>query len=87
MDLSMPGSGGRRVRDYLVDLLAALWAEGDGFSAKRPLGDSGWQWDIYDVLFRAGFIPGKVDADGELVDVDVAAADELVAAAIEFLRD
>ena len=31
------------VKDYLKTLLHTLWDEEDGFSGKRPFGNSGWQ--------------------------------------------
>lgn len=64
------------MRDYLHNLLSTLWAEGEGFSGKRPFGNSGWDYEIYKPLIAAGFIPGKLDADGyiETVDKDEAAA-------------
>lgn len=35
---------------YLAEILIALLAEGEGFSAKRPLGNSGWEGFIDDAL-------------------------------------
>jgi hypothetical protein len=46
------------VRDYLRKLLETLWDDGECFSGKRPFGNSGWEWEIYDALGRAGFIAG-----------------------------
>jgi hypothetical protein len=46
----------RTIRDYLFELLSALWEEGDGFKGKRPLGDSDWQWIVYIALVKNGFI-------------------------------
>ncbi len=55
------------VREYLHSLLKTLWEQGEGFSGKRPFGNSGWQGDLLDPLIKAGFIPGvvHVDEDGE----------------------
>lgn len=39
-------AGAETVRDYLKALLAALWNEGEGFSGKRPLGNSGWEHEL-----------------------------------------
>jgi hypothetical protein len=75
----------RTIRDYLVELLATLWREGSDFSAKRPLGSSDWQWEIYTVLVKARHVTGTLDEDGYLDDVDHQAADQLLAAAIESL--
>ena len=51
------------VRDYLYTLLVTLWQQGEGFSGKRPFGNSGWDYDLYIPLIKAGFIPGEIDDD------------------------
>ena len=72
------------VRQYLMALLTDLWIEEESFSGKRPFGNSGWQFEIYTPLVKAGMVPGKID-DGELVDLDASAADELVLAMIDYM--
>jgi hypothetical protein len=52
------------IRDYLYLLLITLWVEGEGFSGKRPLGDSGWESDLYKPLVKAGYLKGRIDTDG-----------------------
>lgn len=42
------------VREYLVALLHQLWTREDGFSGKRPFGNSGWQYEVYDAIEQAG---------------------------------
>ena len=44
------------VRDYLKDLLSTLWREEEGFSGKRPFGNSGWKYELYAALTAAGLI-------------------------------
>lgn len=54
-------------RRYLIDLLLALWNEGESFSGKRPFGDSGWQSDLAVPAILSGAIAGEIDegwADG-----------------------
>lgn len=51
------------VRGYLKELLRTIWLEGEGFSGKRPFGDSSWYYDISNALIRA-----KVFEDGEYSD-------------------
>jgi hypothetical protein len=46
------------LREYFCELLEALWQEGEGFSGKRPLGDSGWQTNVALGLIKSGVIPG-----------------------------
>jgi hypothetical protein len=65
------------VRDYLAKLLDAVWVEGEGFSGKRPFGNSGWEMDLYTPLVDDGFIAGKIDREYGTYDIDdyVAASD------------
>jgi hypothetical protein len=58
------------VRDYLRTLLETLWAEGEGFSGKRPFGNSGWENEIYAPLIGAGFLPGTLTSDGYIEEYD-----------------
>lgn len=60
-DSDAGGSG--TVRDYLRKLLETLWREEEGFSGKRPFGNSGWQWEVHNALARAGFIEATVNDD------------------------
>lgn len=50
------------VRDYLRILLEKVWEDGEGFSGKRPFGNSGWEHDLYRPLALGGYIKG--DAEG-----------------------
>lgn len=56
----------RTVGEYLAQLLATLWYEGEGFSGKRPFGNSAWEYEIYEALARAGFLGNSLvfDEDG-----------------------
>jgi hypothetical protein len=49
------------VREYLRILLDTLWVEEEGFSGKRPFGNSGWKYELYEPLVRDGFLPGEVE--------------------------
>ena len=46
------------LRQWLEKVLLALWEEGEGFSGKRPLGDSGWWGGIVDALEAEGYEDG-----------------------------
>lgn len=73
------------IRDYLTELLAQLWQQGSGFSGKRPLGNSGWQYDFYEALAAAGHITATFDEDGfieDLPDAQRDKADKLISDAI-----
>ena len=47
-------------REYLCALLRVLWREQEGFSGKRPFGNSGWEWDMEDALREAACIGNGV---------------------------
>ncbi len=62
---SFPDAGGDMpIREYLRALLLKLWEEGEGFSGKRPFGNSGWEYDLYSTLIAAGAVEGEFDEDG-----------------------
>jgi hypothetical protein len=64
------------VRDYLRTLLETLWRQGEGFSGKRPFGNSSWEYELYEPLIAGGFIPGTLDEDGNVEDFDREAAEQ-----------
>lgn len=83
LEVEIPNNYGepRTLRKYLRDLLWELWNTTADFSGKRPFGDSGWEFDIYTELVKAGFV------EGDLVEglIDTTAADRIVFAAIELI--
>jgi hypothetical protein len=94
LDLPMPADNDAEaatIRDYLVALLRQLWTEGEGFSSKRPFGNSGWEWDMYPPLIRAGLVSGELDEDGSIsyrnwmYRIDEGHAASLITAAIDEL--
>jgi len=86
LDLPLPDGNdadAATVRDYLLKLLAELWREEAGFDSKKPFGNSGWQYDIYVPLIRAGLVAGSLDEyDDVSGDFEFADADRLILAAI-----
>lgn len=58
------------IREYLYKLLATLWVEQEGFSGKRPFGNSGWEDDIYKVLIKNKILKGKLDSDEYVDEID-----------------
>lgn len=85
MDPERNDAAASSVREYLAVLLGTLWEEAEGFSGKRPFGNSSWKWEVHEALVRAGAVPGMFDEDGYLTTLDKTAADGLVAAAIEVM--
>lgn len=62
------------IRAFLHALLRGVLEQGEGFSGKRPFGDSGWEYELYEPLIRAGVIKGELDEDGYIKKVDGPAA-------------
>lgn len=66
------------IKDYFKSLLSRLWADGESFSGKRPFGNSGWEYDLYRPLIKAGAVNGKLDEFDDIEEVDKKAADKLI---------
>lgn len=80
-DLEEPAT----VREYLKLQLATLWYEGEGFSGKRPLGNSGWDEELAYALCEAGYLAGTYnEADSEWY-YDREIFDDLMQSVIEAL--
>ncbi|HSE45047.1 MAG TPA: hypothetical protein VLA89_06930 [Gemmatimonadales bacterium] len=80
-----PDSGATTVREYFQLLLKTLWKEGEGFSGKRPFGNSGWEWDFAQALIKAGVPIGCLDGDGYIEHMNKDEFDKLVIGCIEAL--
>jgi hypothetical protein len=89
LDLALPDndSGAHTVRGYLIALLTELWREEGNFSGKAPFGNSGWQYDLYVPMVKAGMVPGRFDENDELQDFDYRPADKLIMQAIAALGE
>lgn len=87
LDLPMKknDAGAETVREYLKALLSKIWEEGEGFSGKRPFGNSGWDHDLYKPLIESGMIAGKIDEWGCIENCDGTEADAIIFAAIDEL--
>lgn len=72
------------IGEFLIALLRALWSEREGFSGKRPFGESGWDSELYIALIHAGMVTGTMNG-GYLMTVDEREADRLILAAIQAL--
>ena len=78
-------SGADTIKGYLKALLEKIWEEGEGFSGKRPFGNSGWEYDLYKPLVRSGLVEGSVDEYGCINSFDRSAADQIIYDAIDAL--
>lgn len=71
-------SGATTIKGYLKALLLTLWQEEEGFSGKRPFGNSSWKFELYTALVKHKVVRGDFDEDGYLDDVDTEAADNII---------
>jgi len=78
-------SGKTTVGGYLKQLLLALWKEGESFSGKRPLGDSGWRYDLYETLGKTELVACKFDEDGFIAELDDEKAHEIILDIIDYI--
>lgn len=87
LDLPMQenDSGATSIRGYFHALLTALYDEEEGFSGKRPFGNSGWTRDLAKPLILAEVIPGSLDEEGYLEEVDEEALNSAVFSMIDAL--
>lgn len=58
-------AGAADIREYLTLLLLGVWQNRDAFNGKRPFGNSGWHYEIYDALADAGIVTPLVDEEGD----------------------
>jgi hypothetical protein len=75
------------IHDYLRRLVEEVFAEGEGFSGKRPFGNSGWEYDLYQALADAKAIDVQLGKYGEIEDWldDQDKANKLIFKAIDAL--
>jgi hypothetical protein len=66
------------IRQFFFELMKTLWIEQEGFSGKRPFGNSCWDGDLISCLIKNKLIKGKLDEDGYLADYDKKADDKYV---------
>lgn len=72
------------IRDYLCELLTTLWEEKEGFNGKRPFGDSGWEYDLYKPLIKAGVLDGRIDEDDYIEYINEEQADNVIRLLISY---
>jgi len=87
LDLKMcdNDASAKTIRHYFQLLLIQLIEEKEGFSGKRPFGNSDWAYDLYAPLIKANIIPGELDHDGFINWIDEEKADEMLIKLIKLL--
>jgi len=73
------------IKEFLFLLMSTLWRKEEGFSGKRPFGNSGWKHAIYEALVRENVIDGVIDEDGYVESIDQILADCKVQKLIEHI--
>jgi hypothetical protein len=82
MDPTTNDAQASSVRHYLGLLLLTVWRQKEGFSGKRPFGNSSWEYDLYRSLIEAGLLPGQLDENGLVEKMDHQIGHALIASAI-----
>lgn len=59
--------GERPIREYFKEYLRELLSQGEGFSGKRPLGNSGWDVDLMQAVIDAGLANKRAEAKALLI--------------------
>jgi len=73
------------IAEYLKELLLTMWKEKEGFSGKRPFGNSGWEYDVYKCLIVNNIVEGVIDNDGYVKDCNCDKADEIIKECINYI--
>ena len=73
----------KTIKEYLFILLYKLWKEDEGFSGKRPFGNSGWSFELYQPLIKNNIVDyGTLDEDGYVDElpknIDVFVSDMII---------
>lgn len=63
-------SGADTIGGYFRALLSELFEREEGFSGKRPFGNSGWTYDLVNPLVKHGVITGSLDEYGHVEEYD-----------------
>jgi hypothetical protein len=82
LDTTSNSAEATSVREYLAAMLTVA------MQMKRPFGFSGWRYELYRAMAKAGLLTARYDAAGdvELASIDMNRADELLDAAVEAIR-
>ncbi len=80
LDLKMQenDAGANTIRDYFKALLTTMWNEKEGFSGKRPFGNSGWEYDLFKTLIKHGVVDGTLDEYDDIENFDEESADQVI---------
>ena len=88
LDIEMQSNDARAstIGEYFRKLAIKVWLLNEGFSGKRPFGNSGWEMEIYIALAAAGVIEGTYSEEFENWEISrqqMNVADELIVKALK----
>lgn len=63
-------SGATTLREYFKIMLKTIFKEGEGFSGKRPFGNSSWEHSLAIELVKSGVLDGKLLDDDDYFDAE-----------------
>ena len=75
----------KTIKGYLKSLLCEVINEQEGFSGKRPFGNSGWFGELDEALVKGGWVEGELDEDGYIESVDSEKSHEIIIKCINSL--
>lgn len=81
MDPKANDAGASSIREYMALIACEVWRWQDGFSGKRPFGNSGWCWEVYQAVIDRGLVEGVASED-DLTDEQRRSVDAWVLGAI-----
>lgn len=83
MDPNTNDAEASSIREYVIELLTLTVEYGEE-AIKRPFGNSGWAYELYAPLAKAGLIDGKFDEEeGWVEHLDIDKGRELLLEAIK----
>jgi len=68
VEMRQNDAGAKTIKEYLIALLRTLWKEQEGFSGKRPFGNSSWSLEMHKALICAGAIEWEIDKENDWID-------------------
>ena len=66
------------IKAFFIRLLSDFWQQKEGFSSKRPYGNSYWERDVLACLVENKAFPATFDEDGNIDEYDSEAFDAFV---------
>ena len=74
------------IGQFLMMVGAKVFLDQEDFSGKRPFGNSGWIYDVYEALIQGDALEGTLDEDGYVKECDSREAEAVVACLFDYLK-